>query len=94
MKVVLDSMLWVSHLVHTRGFRHRVIEQARKARVRFFVSDYIVDEVGDTLLEDFGASRHAAQLAREAILRRAKRVELPRIIPSFVPGDPDDDAIV
>lgn len=94
MKVVLDSMLWVSYLAHGHGSRHRLIERARTARVRFFVSDYILDEVRETLRADFDESRRVAGLAGKAILRRATLVDLPRIIPSFVPGDPDDDAIV
>jgi putative PIN family toxin of toxin-antitoxin system len=94
MKVVLDSMLWVSYLVHGHGSRHRLIERARKARVRFFVSEYILDEVRETLLSKFDEFRRVAQLAAEAIRRRAELVDLPRVIPSFVSGDPDDDAIV
>lgn len=94
MKVVLDSMLWVSYLAHGHGSRHRIIERARKAKVRFFVSEYILGEVRETLLRDFRESRRVAQLAEEAVLRRAKLVALPRVIKSFVPGDPEDDAIV
>lgn len=94
MKVVLDSMLWVSYLVHGHGSRHRVIEHACKARVRFFVSDYILNEVQETLLEDFDESRRVAQLALDAVRRRAILVVLPRVLPAFVAGDPDDDAVV
>lgn len=94
MKVVLDSMLWVSYLAHGHGSRHRLIERARKAKVRFFVSNYILNEVREALLGDFGESRRVAQLAQDAVLRRAKLVVLPRVIPSFVAGDPEDDAIV
>ena len=94
MKVVLDSMIWFSYVAHGHGWRHRVIERARKAKVRFFVSDYILDEVWETLVTVLGEPRRVAQLARDAILRRAKLVALPRVIPFFVPGDPDDDAVV
>jgi uncharacterized protein len=94
MKVVLDSMLWVSYLVHRHGSRHRLIEKARKAKVRLFVSNYILEEVTDTLLKDFSETRRVARLARDAVLRRAKLVALPHVIPSFVPDDPKDNAVV
>lgn len=94
MKVVLDSMMWFSYVSNRDGQRYRIIERARKARVRLFVSDYILEEVVKALREERGESARFARLAREAILRRAKPVELPSIIPPFVPGDPDDDAIV
>jgi putative PIN family toxin of toxin-antitoxin system len=94
MKVVLDSMLWFSYVAHGQGSRHRLIERARKAKVRFHVSEYIVDEVRRALVEDFSESRRAALLAGEAILRRAKLVELPRVISALVAADPKDDAVV
>jgi hypothetical protein len=39
-KVVADTMIWVSYCVNPDGIRHRVIETARRRRVRLFVSDY------------------------------------------------------
>jgi putative PIN family toxin of toxin-antitoxin system len=94
MKVVLDSMMWFSYVSNRDGRRYRIIERAWKARVRLFVSDYILEEVVEALRAERGESARFARLAREAILRRAKPVDLPGIIPSFVPGDPDDDAVV
>lgn len=40
MKVVLDTMLWVSYCTRRQGSRHRLIERAARAKVPFFVSDY------------------------------------------------------
>lgn len=94
MKVVLDTMLWVSYCTRRDGSRHRLIDRAVKARVRLFVSDYILDELADVLVEDLNESRRFAHLAQRAVLRRAKRVALPKIIRPFVPGDPEDDAVV
>jgi putative PIN family toxin of toxin-antitoxin system len=94
MKAVLDTMLWVSYCTRRGGSRHRLIERALKARVRLFVSDYILDELADVLREDLKESTRYVQLARRAVLRRAKRVALPKKIRSFVPGDPKDDAVV
>jgi putative PIN family toxin of toxin-antitoxin system len=87
-------MIWVSYCVNPDGIRHRVIETARRKRVRLFVSDYILDELERTLIEDLGRTRRFAMLARRAILRIARVVELPDFIPRHVPGDPDDDPIV
>ena len=42
MKAVLDTMLWVSYCTRPDGSRHRLIDRALKAKVRLFVSDYIL----------------------------------------------------
>jgi putative PIN family toxin of toxin-antitoxin system len=94
MKVVLDTMLWVSYCTRRDGSRHRLIDRALKARVRVFVSDYILDEMAEVLRGDLNESARYVQLARRAVLRRAKRVALPKVIRSFVPGDPKDNAVV
>ena len=94
MKAVLDTMLWVSYCTRRDGARHRLIDRALKARVRLFVSDYILDELAEVLREDLNESARYVHLARRAVLRRTKRVALPKNIRSFVPGDPKDDAIV
>lgn len=50
MKVVADTMIWVSYCLNPDGFRHRLIEIARRKRVRLLVSDYILDEVQRTYI--------------------------------------------
>jgi putative PIN family toxin of toxin-antitoxin system len=90
----MDTMLWVSYCTRQNGSRHRLIDRALKARVRLFVSDYILGELRDVLVEDLHESRRFAHLAMRAVLRRAKRVVLPKIVQRSVPGDPDDDAVV
>src|SRR5437867_12548276 len=94
MKAVLDTMLWVSYCTRRYGSRHRLIDRALKAKVRLFVSDYILDELAEVLREDLNESARSVHRARRAVLRRAKRVALPKNIRSFVPGDPKDDAVV
>jgi putative PIN family toxin of toxin-antitoxin system len=94
MKAVLDTMLWVSYCTRRHGSRHRLIDRALKAKVRLFVSDYILEELVEVLCEDLNESTRYVHLARRAVLRRAKRVALPENIRSFVPGDPKDDAVV
>ena len=54
MKTVFDTMFWVSFLTHRHGARWRLIERARRARIRLFVSDYLLDEVAKVLLEVIG----------------------------------------
>jgi putative PIN family toxin of toxin-antitoxin system len=87
-------MIWVSYCVRPDGFRHQLVEEARRKRVRFFVSAYILDELQRTLTEDLGRGRRFAGLARRAVARVAKLVELPSFVPKHVPGDPNDDPIV
>ena len=94
MKAVPDTMIWVSYCTLAGGYRHRLIERARRKRVRLFVSEYILQELSDTLTEDLGRSRRYAWLARRAVLRLARLVKLPDSSPRHVPGDPDDDPIV
>src|SRR4051812_21766285 len=94
MKVVPDTMLWISYCTRRDGSRHRLIDRALKARVRFFVSDYILDELCAVLREGLNESTRYVDLARRAVLRRAKRVALPENIRAFVPGDPNDDPVV
>jgi putative PIN family toxin of toxin-antitoxin system len=94
MKAVLDTMMWVSCCTRRDGFRHRFIKRARRARVRLFVSAYILDELGQVLTEDLNLSRRYAILARRAVLRLAKLVSLPPNIGPWVPADRDDDPIV
>ena len=94
MKVIADTMIWVSYCTRKDGYRHRVLESARQQRVRFFVSTYILDELSQTLVEDLELSTRFAALARRAVLRVAKLVRLPSMKRRYVPGDPDDDPIV
>jgi len=68
--------------------------KALKASVRLFVSDYILDQLAEVLREDLNESARYVHVARRAVLRRAKRVALPKNTRSFVPGDPKDDAVV
>jgi putative PIN family toxin of toxin-antitoxin system len=93
-KVVPDTMVWLSYCTLKESYRHRLIEHARRQRVRFFVSDYILQELVSTLVEDLGRTQRYAMLARRAVLRIAKLVELPPAIRRHVPGDPHDDPIV
>ncbi len=94
MKAVPDTMVWVSYCTRRDGYRHRLIERARREGVRFFVSSYILDELSDVLTHDLGRSRRFVFLARRAVLRIAKLVTLPPAVRPRVPADPDDDPIV
>ena len=87
-------MLWVSYCTSKDGYRHRLINLARRKRVRFFVSEYILDELTRTLVEDLGLSRRYAWLARRAVLRVADLVDLPAVVARYVILDPADDSIV
>jgi hypothetical protein len=52
--------------------------------VRFYVSQYILDELAETLVEDLKCSRRYAFLACRAVQRQA-----PASSPHHVPGDPN-----
>src|SRR5688572_18266337 len=87
-------MMWVSYATRKDGPRHRVIERARRQRVRFFVSEYILNELMAVLVEDLKLSRRYALLARRAVLRLAKLVKVPIRTRRYVLADPNDDPIV
>lgn len=94
MKVVVDTMLWVSYCTLRGGYRHRLIERARRQRVRLFVSEYILKELFNVLVEDLKLTRRYATLACRTVARIAKLIDLPPIVVRYVPGDPNDDPIV
>lgn len=87
-------MIWVSYCTLADGYRHGLIKRSRRLRVRLFVSEYILDELVQTLVEDLDRSRRYGWLAQRAVLRTSRLVELPERIPRHVPGDPEDDPIV
>jgi predicted nucleic acid-binding protein len=87
-------MIWLSYCTLRDGFRYRLIERARRKRVRFYVSEYILQELSDALVEDLSRTPRYAWLARRAVTRIARLVSLPTQMPRHVPGDPDDDPIV
>jgi putative PIN family toxin of toxin-antitoxin system len=87
-------MMWLSYCTLKGSYRYRLVDRAHRQRVRFFVSEYILNELGTVLVEDLGRDRRFAVLARRAILRIAQLVTLPPSIKPHVPGDPHDDPIV
>lgn len=94
MKVVPDTMIWVSYCTLEDGYSRRVVEKARKKRVRFFVSQYILEELASTMIEDLALSKRFVLRARRKVLEIARSIELPQFVPAFVPGDPSDNPVV
>ena len=94
MKAVPDSMMWVSYVTHRDGSRHAALDRAFDQRVRLLTSKYILDEVERILTDKFGKPRRFVQLALQKILRMASEVKLSGVVRSYVPGDPDDDAVI
>ena len=94
MKVVADTMIWVSYFSNEQSFRHRLLEDALKRRTRLFVSEYLANELREILVRDMGFSRRDATLALKKLSRVCKTVELPDAIPRHVINDVKDDAIV
>lgn len=94
MKAVVDTMLWVSFCTFKKGRRARAIQKAKRQRVRFFVSQFILDELEGVLISDLRLARRFAHLAMKAVLRVAKKVSLSVPQSGFVPRDPNDDPII
>jgi predicted nucleic acid-binding protein len=94
MKVVPDTMMWVSFATHGDGDRSRAIDRAIGHSVRLFTSEYILAEVERAPQEKMGESLRLARLAVASIRRRCTVVALPLPAGQHVAGDPGDDAIV
>ncbi len=84
MKIVVDTMMWVSFTTHPNGFRGRLVEAALERRVRLFVSEYQLDEFCNTLMEHFDLPRRFARNSRQTLELLAKTVQLPNKIPRFI----------
>lgn len=89
---VLDANLIASGLVSSRGPGSALITAARIDRFTLVVSEYLLDEVRDTLIEDFGRSGQEADELITLIDRASERCEPKTITP--ICRDPDDDPIL
>ena len=94
MKVVFDTMMWVSYSTHADGLRARVIDRALSSRVRLFTSDYILDELERVLGEYQNLPRSFVKRSVRSIRRLAVVVDLPPAIRPYVTADPGDNPIV
>ena len=94
MKVVPDTMMWVSYSIHADGARARLIDRALQSRVRLFTSEYILDEVERVLRDYQHLSRSFVRRSLRTIGRRAAVVDLPPTIQSYVTADPGDNPII
>jgi len=94
MKVVPDTMMWVSYATRADGPRARAIDRALQGRVRLFTSEYILEEVERVLADYQELPRSFARRTVRAIRRLAAVVELPPVLPSYVSADPNDNPII
>ncbi len=94
MKIVPDTMMWVSYATHADGARSRAIERAIGHRVRFFTSDYILAEVERVLSQKMGLPQRMARLTVNSLRRKCTVVSLPQPVGQYVAADPNDDPIV
>lgn len=94
MKVVPDTVLWVSYATHSDGARSRALERAVRHRVRLFTSEYILDEVERTLCDKLGHTRRLARLTVASVRRLCSVVLLTLPPERHVDADPNDDAVV
>jgi predicted nucleic acid-binding protein len=90
MKVVPDTMMWVSYAAHADGARAQVIERALTSRVRLFTSEYILDEVERVLGDYQNLPRSFVRRTVRVIRRLAVVVDLPPGARSYVSADPDE----
>src|SRR6186997_2263420 len=91
MKVVPDTMMWVSYATRADGPRARAIDRALRARARLFTSEYILDEVERVLGNYQDLPRSFVRRSTRMIRRLAEVVDLPPAIRSYVSADPNDN---
>jgi uncharacterized protein len=94
MKVVPDTMMWVSFATHADGPRAQLIEHALRHRVRLFTSDYILDEVKRVLGDYQNLPRSFVRRTSRAIRRLAVVVDLPAASRSYISADPNDNPVI
>ena len=94
MKVVADSMIWYSYFVDPDSFRCRLLDEALRQGVRFFASEYLIEEVVKAATLRLKEGRRYGVRIRHRFRKQAQLVTLPQQIPRHVPGDAGDDPIV
>ena len=94
MKIVPDTMMWVSYSTHADGARARIIDRALRNRVRLFTSEYILDEVERVLRDYQNLPGTFVRRSLRMIRRLAAVVDLPPAIRSYVTADPGDNPII
>jgi uncharacterized protein len=94
MKVVPDTMMWVSYATHADGPRAQALDRALRSRVRLFTSEYILDEVR-RVLDEYQKLPRPFVLRTARVLRRlADVVDLPPGIRPYVSADPNDNPVI
>jgi putative PIN family toxin of toxin-antitoxin system len=94
MKVVLDTMMWVSHATHADGPRAQTIDRSVRQRVRLFTSEYILAELERVLGQLQGLPRPFVRRTLRMIRRLATVVDLPASAKPFAVDDPDDAPVI
>jgi putative PIN family toxin of toxin-antitoxin system len=89
---VLDTNLIATGLVSTRGPGSALITAARIGRFELVVSGYLIDEVRDTLLEDFHRDPQEADELIALVQRISEHVEPADV--RRLSRDPHDDPIL
>jgi putative PIN family toxin of toxin-antitoxin system len=90
-KIVLDTNVLIAALI-ARGVCHDLLEHC-VLRHTLFISEFILSETQEKLIEKFG---YSAELAAEvvSVLRSRMKIVTPSKLESQVCRDPDDDNIL
>jgi putative PIN family toxin of toxin-antitoxin system len=91
MKFVLDTNVLIAAFI-TSGICHEVLEHVIRNH-KLVLSDFIVDEFKDKLLNKFQYTEKEADAALKLLLTRAEMVQVSPL-QSRVCRDPDDDNIL
>ena len=94
MKLVPDTMMWVSYATNADGPRAAAIDRALRNRARLFTSEYILEEVERVLHEMLKLPLPFVRRNARMIRRLAEVVELPLPAKQFVADDPDDNPVI
>lgn len=92
MKVFFDTNVYIAEALLGQG-AEQILRATREASWRFFVSDYLLDELERVLVEKLGLSPRFAKLTRARAGRRAKMV-VPGKSRHVVPDDAADNPIL
>src|SRR5262245_58530691 len=94
MKLVPDTMMWVSYATHEDGPRAQALDRSLRHRARLFTSEYILAEVEHVLSDIQELPQSFVSRTIRMIRRLAEVIELPLPAKPYVGDDPNDNAIV
>ncbi len=92
MKVFFDTNVYIAEALLGQA-AEQMLSATVRAKWRIFLSDHVLDEIHQVLVEDFAFSTRLARLTQQRCIRRSQYVA-PRLARHTVSDDRDDSPIL